>query len=326
MTTFDFEKAGPLWAITSYYNPCGYWRRRHNYRAFREHLGVPLLTVELSFDGRYELERGDAEVMVRLSGGAILWQKERLLNVALAHLPLDCTAVAIVDCDVIFPHEDWTFKLLAQLQKSPLVQPFTQVVHWPADFVPSWDQQADIKARTSHSVASLIGRGTCAAECLGKSGEFQSRSRAPGFAWAARRELLAEHGLYDACITGGGDLAMAAAAYGLADALVHWQSMNPSQASHYLPWAHRFARDVGGDVGFLEGDLWHLWHGERKDRRFQHRYRDLQPFEFDPDEDVVHSPGRPWRWNSDKLALHEHLRDYYVARQEDGVGPEQRAA
>jgi len=43
--------------------------------------------VELSFDGRFELTDDDADILVQLSGGAVLWQKERLLNLALNAVP-----------------------------------------------------------------------------------------------------------------------------------------------------------------------------------------------------------------------------------------------
>lgn len=42
-----------LWAITACFNPQGWARRRANYRVFRRHLGVPLLTVELGYGGRF---------------------------------------------------------------------------------------------------------------------------------------------------------------------------------------------------------------------------------------------------------------------------------
>ena len=46
-----------MWAITSYYNPVRYKRRLSNYRMFRANLGIPLVTVELSFDDKFELGR-----------------------------------------------------------------------------------------------------------------------------------------------------------------------------------------------------------------------------------------------------------------------------
>jgi len=319
------DERGPLWAISSYYNPHGYVRRLENYRLFRRHLGLPLLSVELTFDGRYELDASDAQIMVRLAGGAVLWQKERLLNIALARLPLSCESVVWMDCDVIFPRNDWAPRLEEQLANYPLVQPFAQIVHLPADFAVGHAPDPAL-VRSAPSAASLIANGASAADCLGKAGEFQHRKRVPGFVWAARRELLAEHGFYDACITGGGDVAMAAAAYRVPDAAASWQAMNRHQSAHYLAWAKRFARDVKGQIGLVETDLWHLWHGQRKDRRFYQRYLELRPFDFDPARDVIHAPGGPWRWNSHKSALHEHLRDYFAARQEDLAIPDHKAA
>src|SRR5262245_37018879 len=75
------RRSGPagLWAITSYFNPARYRRKLQNYRVFRERLAVPLVTAELAFDG-FDLDAGDAEVLVRVRGGDVLWQKERLLN------------------------------------------------------------------------------------------------------------------------------------------------------------------------------------------------------------------------------------------------------
>ena len=72
-----------MWAITTYFNPVQYKRRLSNYKIFRANLGIPLVTVELSFDGRFELTNRDADILIQISGGAVLWQKERLLNVAL---------------------------------------------------------------------------------------------------------------------------------------------------------------------------------------------------------------------------------------------------
>jgi hypothetical protein len=76
-----------VWAIASYYNPVGYRRRLANYRLFRANLGIPLVTVELSFDGRFELAEDDADILIQLTGGAVLWQKERLLNLAAKAVP-----------------------------------------------------------------------------------------------------------------------------------------------------------------------------------------------------------------------------------------------
>ena len=76
-----------IWAITSFFNPVRYQRRLLNYRVFRSRLGIPLVAVELSFDGQFELTKCDADILIQVSGGAVHWQKERLLNIALESVP-----------------------------------------------------------------------------------------------------------------------------------------------------------------------------------------------------------------------------------------------
>jgi hypothetical protein len=74
--------------LTTYFNPCGYHNLRRNYWEFRKRLGVALHTIELSFDGTFEIP--DA---LQVSGGRdnLLWQKERLLNLLADTLPDDVT-------------------------------------------------------------------------------------------------------------------------------------------------------------------------------------------------------------------------------------------
>ena len=85
-----------MWALTSYYNPAGYRRRRENYRHFRRRLGLPLVAVEAERDGVFDLAPGDADILVRIAGGDVMWQKERLLDIALDVLPPACRAIAWV--------------------------------------------------------------------------------------------------------------------------------------------------------------------------------------------------------------------------------------
>src|SRR3954471_14147085 len=90
-----------LWVITSYFNPLRYRRRLANYRVFCRNVPAPLLAVELSFRGSFDLRPGEADILIQLRGGDVLWQKELLLNVALRALPAPCRKVVWMDCDVI---------------------------------------------------------------------------------------------------------------------------------------------------------------------------------------------------------------------------------
>ena len=54
-----------MWAVTSYYNPARFRRRLANYKTFRANLAVPLVTVELSFDGNFELLETETQPLCR---------------------------------------------------------------------------------------------------------------------------------------------------------------------------------------------------------------------------------------------------------------------
>jgi hypothetical protein len=96
---------------------------------FRANLGVPLVTVELSFNDRFELTDQDADILIQLRGGALLWQKERLLNLGLKAVPSNATKIAWFDCDVILKRSDWVEEAKSQLKEFRVIQLFSEAVH-----------------------------------------------------------------------------------------------------------------------------------------------------------------------------------------------------
>ncbi|HEX2189830.1 MAG TPA: hypothetical protein VHG51_13065 [Longimicrobiaceae bacterium] len=296
--------SGELWAATSYFNPCGYRSRRENYRVFRERLGVPLVTAELSFDGKFELGEDEADVVVRVNGGSILWQKERLLNLAVAALPPRVEHVAMLDCDIVFDGPSWAERTHRLLRDHPLVQPFTKVYRIPPELCPPSALEWTRYVRTGFAAAQEV--------------RLHGRIRgALGGAWAARRSLLQRHGLYDACILGGGDDALTRAAFGDLQSTAENLYMNPAQQRHYRAWAEPFFAEVRGRVGFAKARIGLLWHGEYARRRYRDRHREMQRFGFDPGADIVHAESGAWRWSGDKPAMHEYVARYFLDRRED---------
>jgi hypothetical protein len=311
--------AHDLWAITSYFNPQQYRRRLANYRHFRQHLPIPLLTVELSFGGAFELQEGDANILLQLCGGDVLWQKERLLNVGLAALPRDCRFLAAMDCDVIVGGENWPDKVTQALDEFAVVQPFRRLHHLVAN--------ASVEDMTSPgatefwrpSLAHALKTGWSSERLLERVHDRVQGTPTTGFLWATRKSLLMEHGFFDACIVGGGDSALGCAAYGRCEELCRHHNMNPAQRRHYLRWAVPFTRAVRGAVGDVDCPVYHLWHGAIRDRQTRERHEGLRPFDFDPARDLALADSGAWRWNSYKPDLHRYVADYFVARREDGA-------
>jgi len=306
-----------LWAVTSYFNPSGYKRRLSNYRTFKQHLRVPLIAVELSFNGRFELRGGDADIVVPLIGRDVLWQKERLLNVALRALPRECDAVAWLDCDVVFASDDWPGRALATLERFALIQLFSERCNLAQGATINASPWGPVEL-VAPGVGYTIAAGTLKPDDLRVAGFYASGGPTTGLAWAARRSLVDRHGLYDAHIVGAGDRAMACAAIGRFDSWLDASASNSRQERYYRAWAEPFFADVGGRVGYIDGRIFHLWHGALQDRKYALRHQGLARFHFDPFVDIARDGSGCWRWNSDKPDLHEYVKNYFDSRKEDG--------
>ena len=311
------ERANDFWAITSYFNPLSYRNRQANYRIFRERLGVPLVTVELAYGPRFELDESDADILIQLRGGDVLWQKERLLNLALDALPAECTKVAWIDCDVLFGDDDWPKRARQVLDRVPIAQLYSEVHYLPAATKTEPPDRALAEVKRI-SIASAVASGLDAEACLEQGNGPTVGSYSTGVAWAVRRELLQAHHFYDAFIVGGGDRAMAVALYGCFDNVVRRQRLNERQLAHFLAWAEPLRDAVGGAIGFVGGDVFHLWHGALDDRRWYRRYGPMPAFRFDPFEDIALTGNGLWRWNSHKPDLHAYVQDHFILRREDG--------
>ena len=293
-----------LWALTSYYNPAHYARRLANYRRFRAALEVPLLTLELGFDGRFELTAGDADVLLQIGRGDVMWQKERLLNVGLGHLPRQASGVLGIDCDMIYAEAGWARRIERALATHTLVQAFSVVEHLgPSGAVlfaqPALAAQDDPAAALAQVTQRVAG------------------SAAPGHAWAYRRDFIDRHGFFDRCIVGGGDTAMAGAACAALPAVIALHGMNAAQAAHYRRWGQPLARALGGSIGIVDERITHLWHGEFAARQARSRHALLTAHAFDPDTDLYLNACGTWSWKSPKPALHSAVVDYFAARLED---------
>lgn len=313
-----FAAREELWGICAYFNPLGYRRRLSNYRIFRDRIGVPLVTVEYGLGGRFELSEDDADILIRCSGDDILWQRERLLNIALSAVPTTCRKIARFDTDIVFDDDNWVDNAVAMLDDYPMVQLFSEAHDQPQDFVPGVDRFPNGSA-TWRSFGSL-GPLSRQIETLDrrKQAQIGRSSSAMGLAWAFRRELHAELGIYDACILGGGEHALLCAACGVPEYVTDYQGMGCEWRGHYEKWAERFYGFTEGRIGAIPGAVSHLWHGEIANRGYGARYRHFREFEFSPQSDLRLNDDLAWRWKSPKTEMHSYVRNYFASRREDG--------
>ena len=309
---------GSLWAVTTFYNPARYRTKKANYDRFRAGLaaaGVPLLTVELAFgDEPFELRPDAADRVVQLRGGDVLWQKERLLNLGLEHLPDDCDAVAWLDADVLFARADWARETRRQLRDHVVVQPFSHCVRLPRGA----ERCEPATLPFGGGEGQLFYGIAWGVHAKGLDGlAHYTRHGHTGFAWAARRTLLETHGLYEANLLGNADTDIAHAMFGNSD---YWglAKLGDRGRAHVRRWAKPFAADVDGSVAFVDGVVTHLWHGSTEHRLYDRRLDVLHG--FDPDRDLVRDESGLLAFSADAPAeLRAWARDYFASRREDGA-------
>jgi|GEM_PF-397385 len=311
---------GTMWGITTHFNPAGYANKKQNYDRFLQGMrrqGLPVLTVEqVSVDAGPELSSDDPSYpVVHVEDGDVLWQKERLLNVALDHLPNVCDKVVWLDADVLFSNDSWVHQTAERLEHVVVVQPFSRCVRLLPD-----EDHVDIDAlplgNGDHEVLHSIAYGMWAKGPDVLDGYL--RHGHSGYAWAARRSLLQAHGLYDANILGNADLNIAHAFLAGPD-VIHSDRLSAKANAHLQRWARGVFDEVNGSVGFTEGTVFHLWHGSKEDRRYHERLTVLQEHDYDPDVDLRVGPSGAYVWASSKPGLHAWCVDYFHQRREDAL-------
>ena len=299
-----------LHIVCCHFNPAGYRRPVENYRQFRDALGQPITMIEASFTGEFHCNPTIA--IEADSGRNTMWQKERLLNLAMASLPKSAEKIAWIDADVLFNEPDWAITTDQMLDEFPVVQLF--------DSISMLGPDGETQSRHIGKVASDQGfrrRG------------FQGGLK-PGLAWAARRDALGidllgdgcvspikrRGGLFDLDVTGGGDSSMVSGWIGRRN---DWllRHMNDSFRISFKPWAIDAWDRVRGQLGYVRGHIRHLYHGTRRNRQYGPRIRHLTRAGYNPLTDIRCDDNGLWAWASEKPEMHAGVRSYFETRHED---------
>jgi len=272
------------------------------------------LTVELTTTGKFELHTNDAELLVQVSGD-FMWQKERLLNIALLELPEDVDIIAWFDCDIVLQREDWADVVVRALQSNPLVQLFSKA-YW-LDSESNLMEGKDNLGIGRSSVGYRQAMRMLSPELRSRWREEQDDSLplADGYAWAARADIPMQHRFYDACIIGGGTRDFSLAALGDIESLISCRPRTEDQLAHLLPWASEFSAAVAGRIGYVDGAAFHLWHGDSKRRLYGIRHQHFRRFNFSPFDDIKLSASRTWLWSSEKPEMHQWVKSYFDFRE-----------
>lgn len=315
-----------FWGVTAVFGASVSERQLDNLETFARSVrrqGLPLLVVELALgDAPHRVPGTAADRILRLRAADVLWHKERLLNLGVRALPRTCRSVAWLDADVVFENDDWVAETRDRLASHPIVQPF-ETACWLGDgqdAPPEAPAEGVGEGRRLDGLAWTLARTTDRRRALA---DYALHGHT-GFAWAARRDLLARHGLYDRAVVGGGDVIIAHAFAADEDFLrglnLYSRELTPAERGAVARWGRAVATETGGRLGWTAGRVRHLFHGAAADRAYVERLRILRDAAFDPERDIAAGDDGVWRWASDKPDLHRRVRDYLLSRAPAGSG------
>jgi hypothetical protein len=298
--------SAPLYVVTVVYNPQRYQSRYRLYHGFEKHMadsGAILYTVEIALrDRHFQCTEAGNPQHVQLRVESELWYKENGGNVGLSWLPEDWEYVGFVDADFLFSRPDWATETVHMLQHYDAVQMFSNLTYLNSDF------QVHNQMK---GFAWLHCQGEAVPQEYGHKG-------AVGGAWAYRRSAIEKlGGLLDVCILGSGD-------WHMAFALAMRDDVHPEMKFESIPqyvkaiadWRER-ALDLKGNIGYVDTNAIHYWHGPLKNRGYNTRWRILTENHFDPYLDL----SRDWqgllRLTKHKPKLRDDIRRYFRQRSED---------
>lgn len=308
--------------VTMISNTARYRSRYNIYRKWHEMIkaaGVNFTLVELAFGERpFEITERDNDWHVQLRTQDELWHKENGINVAINYVCQehpDAKYFAWIDPDV-FPMRtprDWFEETWHQLQHYHVVQMFEHAI----DLDPSYSVMS--KPHKSF-MAAYVQSGFKLPDTKGHW--YYYGHGHPGYAWAASREAL-NHlgGLIDFAILGAADRHMA---LGLVHSIEQSFPGGISDAyqAELLQWQERAKKHIRLDVGYVPGDIYHYFHGKKKDRKYADRWKILVDTQYDPNTDLKRDAQGLWQvedWDPRQIRLRDLLRGYFRARNEDSI-------
>lgn len=301
-----------LWGITTFFNPEKYKSKYRNYKKFRkssDKQGLNLIVVECVFgDADFELLDKDAEIVVRVRCNSILWQKERLLNIALDHLPEECINVAWLDADVIFLNDNWINETNELLEKYKVVQLFETAVRLNKD--QEFTKLEDFPEGKNNGQKQI---GYMYKMMNDINVDYYPAS---GLAWAIKRQVIEKIKFYDKMILGSGDTVMLRSFFEPEDAIKKSLSTLKLEED-ILQWIKKTNQIINRQIYYTQGTILHLFHGKMKNRFYGDRYFLIRKHNFDPNKDLILNKDGCWEWNTKNKKMIKSVEKYFLMRNED---------
>lgn len=317
----------PLYVISPVFNPQRYRTRWKLYMDFCKYVlsqnEAILITIECSFGEREHVFKesiSDRHFIIHTHSSQEIWLKENLINLAISRIPSDAKYIAWVDADITFARPDWVGETIQKLQHYDYVQMFSEAHDMTHNFEVLTTHKSFMWCYKNLGIKSLYNQKNKSIKAKGMKSSGDGHYWHPGYAHACRIDLINKvGGLIDWGILGGGDTFMCYALIGELRARNMPNSLGPSGVLWLGEWERRAEQFIKRNVGYVDGTIYHAWHGAKKNRGYYDRGQILTNAKFDPVKDLKKDFQGLWQINPDNIVLRDDARKYFSLRNEDGI-------
>ena len=254
--------------------------------------GLPVFTIELVYEGR-EPEIIDA---FHVRANSYMFHKENLLRILETRIPSEYTKLAFIDADIMFDNINWYSWASKLLDEYDIVHPFENC-HW-----------LDLTY-----TQKILTRTTIIKMSTDKAYDWNYH---PGFAWCFRRDWYNKIGFYDKGFTGSGDVifGLFIKKVKITDPLLASKTSEKTIQEYFKNNENYIIKST-----YIPGvNIYHLYHGSRKNRQYSIRHTILGFVIDDIDTLVRINKDGVYEWiNADKY--NQKFLEYFKNRNDDGL-------
>lgn len=304
--------------IAAYHNPCGFKSRLDNFKRFYTSLSLQTTDIRI-----VELATEKAKLvlhnivpksqLIQLVDSTIIWQKEALLNIAIASLPYDWNKVCWVDADILWQDNDWIDRADYALGIAHVIQPFSYCLMLPKNYyignlkhekVENWTTKYENGNRVYGALSGIIN--------------MDDYTGMTGFAWGCTYKALENQELYDRHILGASDTLISYATVEDFDLSTLYNVYPAPFVDDYLKWALFWRFKVQNNFGVVNTVIGHMYHGSIANRQYDSaRSKFLRDNSFNPDEDIFKDNNSLLQFSMKGERLRSGVAKFFEDRKED---------
>jgi len=286
-------------------NPCLYARRYILLKEFinrmeQDDSDIIIYIVELVYKKqRFIVTDKKNKRHLQLQTETPIWHKENMINLGVKYLlPSNWKAFGWIDADLDFDSGSWASDAL-------------KILNGSKDIIQLWSHCIDMDMKeNAMKIFSSFGFQFC------KGIEYKQGINFfhPGYAWAITRKAYEKiGGLFEYGILGSGDhiMALSLIKNGL-------KAININSSDDYKEHVKEYENKIKNlRLGYVPGIIRHYYHGSKKNRHYDTRWKILVDNNYEPSKHVTHKNGILVPTKECPKEIIIQIFDYFKSRNED---------